>query len=210
MFGILVFGDSISFGNGEYPHIGWAGRLKSYFEDTFNNLFNLAIPGETTTGLLERMETELAARARYLRPEDRFVVLLAIGINDSKGLGSHENLQTDPETFQKNVPELIRIAKRHTDEVHVLGLTPVDEKVLNPFEGTYFSNERIKRYDLILKENAREHGVGYLHLFDHLSGEDLSELLQDGIHPNSDGYEMLYGIVSSYLREKGVLDGDAS
>jgi len=30
MFGILVFGDSISFGRGESPCIGWSGRLKKY------------------------------------------------------------------------------------------------------------------------------------------------------------------------------------
>ena len=41
MHGILCFGDSITFGRGETPNIGWAGRLKKYFEskDFYNVLY---------------------------------------------------------------------------------------------------------------------------------------------------------------------------
>ena len=43
MKGILVCGDSIAFGRGESPNVGWAGRLKVNFEskEFHNCLFNL-------------------------------------------------------------------------------------------------------------------------------------------------------------------------
>jgi lysophospholipase L1-like esterase len=34
MFGVLVFGDSIAWGRGELPNIGWVGRLKKEIEAT--------------------------------------------------------------------------------------------------------------------------------------------------------------------------------
>jgi hypothetical protein len=45
MKGILCFGDSITFGRGEMPSIGWVGRLKNYYEkqDFYNCVFNLGI-----------------------------------------------------------------------------------------------------------------------------------------------------------------------
>ena len=90
MFGILVCGDSISLGRGESPNIGWVGRLKEYFEakDQYNSCFNLSIPGDTSTDILIRFETEIKARVKYKRPGDKFVIMLAVGMNDSKSVGS--------------------------------------------------------------------------------------------------------------------------
>ena len=60
MYGISVFGDSITFGRGNNLDRGWCGRLRKYFEskDYYNCLYNLGLCGDTTNKLLERFDAE--------------------------------------------------------------------------------------------------------------------------------------------------------
>ncbi|MFT4250363.1 MAG: SGNH/GDSL hydrolase family protein [Candidatus Woesearchaeota archaeon] len=167
MQGILVFGDSIAFGRGNNSQRGWSGRLREYFEslDEYNAVYTLAIPGETSTGLLKRIEIEAQARTKVLREEDTYTIIITIGINDAKLLGSKNIPQTRPETFRKNIQEIIRIAKKYAEQIVVLGLTPVDEKLTNPYEGTWFSNQRIQEYNEVLKEISVQEQTSFLDLF---------------------------------------------
>lgn len=207
MFGILVCGDSISFGRGESPNIGWSGRLKKYFEPQgFHNcLFNLGIPGDTSTTLLERFETEIKSRIQYIYPGDEFIVMIAIGINDSRGLGSLSKSETKPNKFENNISRLIQIAKKYTKNVVVVGLTPVDEDITNPFEETYFTNNRIQEYDEILKKSAQNNKIQYVNLFNTISELDYKKLLVDGVHPNKRGYEEIYKIIKGFLVKKKLI-----
>ena len=207
MFGILVCGDSISLGRGESPNIGWVGRLKEYFEskDQYNSCFNLGISGETSTDLLARFEIEIKARIKYKRSGDKFVIMLAVGMNDSKCAGSSDKLNIKPEIFRNNIKKLIKIAKRYTKQVIVVGLTPVDENLTNPFEETYFTNERIKEYNEILKESAKLDEVLFLNIFDKIMILDYNKLLFDGLHPNKEGYETIYEIVKTFLIKRSII-----
>ncbi len=207
MFGILVFGDSISFGRGESPNLGWSGRLKSYFEPKgFHNcLFKLGIPGDTTTTLLKRFETEIKSRIRYVYQGDKFIVMIAVGINDSRGLGSPDRLETQPAKFEKNISKLIQIAKKYTPNIVVVGLTPVDESITNPFEDTYFSNNQIKEYDGILKKSAQNNKIHYINLFNAILKLKYKRLLVDGVHPNKKGYEAIYKIIKDFLIRKRLI-----
>jgi lysophospholipase L1-like esterase len=207
MFGILVCGDSISFGRGESPNVGWSGRLKKYFEpqEFHNCLFNLGIPGDTTTTLLKRFETEIKSRIRYIRPGDKFIVMIAIGINDSRGLGFPNKLQTKPIKFENNISKLIQIAKKYTKHVVVIGLTTIDEDITNPFENTYLTNNRIQEYDAILKKSAQNNKIQYINLFNTISKSNYKKLLVDGVHPNKRGYEEIYKIIKNFLIKKKLI-----
>ncbi len=207
MFGILVCGDSISFGRGESPSIGWAGRLKKKFEskDSYNCLFNLGIPGDTSKTLLKRFDNELKARIKYIRPEDKFIVMIAIGTNDSRCLGDSKKAETKLVKFEKNVSKLIEIARRYTKHVVVVGLTPVDEALTNPYESTTFTNERIKEFDSVLKVSAKMAKVDYIYLFDKIFEMKYERLLADGLHPNKKGYEKMFKIIKSYLEKKKLI-----
>jgi len=207
MFGILSFGDSITLGRGESPNIGWAGRLKKDIETQgFHNcLFNLGIPGDTTTTLLKRIETEIKSRIRYNYSGDKYIIMIAIGINDSRGLGSLSTLETKPELFKKNISRLITISKKYTKKVVIVGLTPVNEDFTNPFENTYFSNDLIREYDEILRKSAQKNKNHYINLFNTISRLNYKKLLVDGIHPNKKGYEEIYKIIKKFLLKKKLI-----
>ncbi len=178
MRAILCFGDSITEGRGELPNTGWVGRLKESFEsaDEYNVVYNLGIPGETTDGLLKRFKIECAARVRNLRPEDRFVILVAIGINDSLWFGLPKSGRpcTTPERFEKNVQRLIEIGSSFEAELAFIGLTPVDESRTMPYEETSLENKRVKEYNARIKKCCAEKRVPFLDLF-----ESMSKLMSD-------------------------------
>ncbi|MGM5484950.1 MAG: SGNH/GDSL hydrolase family protein [Nanobdellota archaeon] len=73
MHAVLAFGDSITFGRGVVPSRGWTNSLKEYFEskDFYNVLYNLGIPGDSSTDLLKRFETEAKARIQYYFPDKK-------------------------------------------------------------------------------------------------------------------------------------------
>jgi len=201
MFGIIVAGDSISFGRGESPSIGWSGRLKNYFEslDFHNCLFNLGIPGDNSERLLKRIETEIKFRIRYIRPGDKFIVMVAIGINDSRGIGTINNLETKPAKFESNINKIIQTAKKYTENIVVVGLTPVHENITSPFENTFFTNDRIQEYDEILKTSSKKNKVYYINIFSKISKFNYKKMLVDGVHPNKKGYEEMYKIIKDFL-----------
>jgi len=208
MFGILVCGDSTAFGRGESPNIGWVGRLKRYFEPQgFHNcLFNLGNPGDTSTKLLKRFETEIRSRIEYVYPGDKYIVMIAVGINDSRGLGSPNGLETKPDRFEKNISKLIQIAKKYTKHVVVIGLAPVDEDITKPFECNYYTNSQIQEYDEILKKSAENNKIYYLNIFNDISKLNYKKLLVDGVHPNKRGYEEMYKTIKNFLIKNKLIE----
>lgn len=207
MFGILIFGDSIVYGRGEKPDIGWAGRFKEYFEkqDPYNAVYNLGIPGDTTNDLLERFDTEAKARIQYYLPENKFVIIFGIGTNDARCVETPDNQQTAPEEFKKNILSLIKKAGKHTKHVVFVGLLPVDEDITNPFEDTYFTNKRQKEYNEIIKECCKQENIDFVDIIDEWLKIDYKDLLEDGLHPNSKGYEKIFEIVKEFLIKKELI-----
>lgn len=206
MFSIIALGDSITFGKGAGPGKGWADRLRAFFEprDPNNALYNLGIPGNSSTDLLERAGKELEARVRYVYPEDRFVILIAIGTNDSRGMGIPENIQTKPEKYRENIERVVDLAKDHTKHVVLIGLPPVDESLM-PFEDTYFNNLNIEKFNGILEAVAKNKGVQYCKIYEEFFRKDHRKLLADGLHPNNEGHELIYERIRDFLKGKGLI-----
>ena len=126
-------------------------------------------------------------------------MIIATGINDSRGINFPDNLETKPKNYKKNIEKLVAIAKQYTKHIVLLELTPVDEKITNPFENTYFLNSRIQEFNLILKEVASKKEILLLEIFNQFSSMNYKQLLSDGVHPNKDGYEVIYQIIKKYL-----------
>jgi len=208
MFGISIFGDSITFGRGNNLDRGWCGRLQKYFEskDYYNCLYNLGLCGNTTNNLLERFDTEAKARVKFIRDQDRQVIIFSIGINDSRFLGKGKIPETEITDFEKNIQTLIDKAKNYSKEIIFIGLTPVDESITLNYEDTIFTNERIKQFNDKVKELCQKNNLPFFDMFREFSKLNYQKLLDDGLHPNSNGYQEMYKLIKNFLIQKQIID----
>lgn len=198
---ICIFGDSIAYGEWTET-FGWADQLRNVLQqDTLESkftryyfLYNLSIPGNTTEDVLRRFQVETEAREPH-------IIIFAVGINDSSRKDNPDIPRISPEKFKENVHVLIDRAKHHTRTVVWIGLTNVDEKRTSPFETTYFSNERSRAYDDIIKEVCADYKMPHLDLLSSLEPEDL----EDGLHPNKQGHDKLFRLVHDFLNKQDIL-----
>ena len=206
MFGILAFGDSIVFGRGNNIDRGWTGRLRKYFEtkDYYNALYNLGVPGANSNHLLERFETECKARTDSKRPDDKRIILIGIGMNDIRYKKIPDEAETPIAVFKKNILKLIKIAKKYTDKIVFIGITPVDETLTKPYEGLFYTNEQIKKYNRLISSCCKDNQVLFIDLFSEL--ENQKEIFDDGIHLNAKGYEKMYEIIKKFLIDNKLID----
>jgi lysophospholipase L1-like esterase len=210
MKGILCFGDSITFGRGDGENDGWVGRLKKYFQkqDFYNCVFNLGFPGSTSTDLLKRFPVEAAARVKYLREKDEFIIIISIGTNDIGGDNSVEGVQTTPRRFRKNILKLIKEAKRHTNKIVFISTSPINETNSLPVSGRYgryYNNEKQQRYNNITKECCLNHDVLFFDIFSELFKVKYQDWIDD-VHPNPNGYDFMYEKIKYFLIENKLID----
>ncbi len=209
MQSILCFGDSITFGTGK--NSGWVGKLKKSIEKEGGHtaVFNLGICGEDSSRLLKRFDVEAEARTKLLWPSDKHVILIAIGMNDSKwrGMPEENNPTITQSEFKKNINRLIKKAINiNKTKVALIGITPVNENLTLPYEDTSFKNERVLEFNNIIKECAEDNGIAFLDMFELMSKENYNEYHDDGLHINLKGYDFMYKIINDFLDKNNLLD----
>ncbi len=196
---ILVFGDSIAYGKWDSQG-GWVSRLRSYIDTTHNlnkegnvQVFNLGIPGEVMPRLSNRFDEELTMRTF---PNEKSLIIIACGINDSCSNNWMTEKQTDINEFEAAYEKMITIARDHHCEIVAIGLTPVNAE---KSKGLLFSNEDVKKYDHSLHAISTKNNVPVLQLFDELLENNFSDLLVDAVHPNDKGHEILFTKIKDFL-----------
>lgn len=207
MVNILVFGDSIVAGRGVAKSKSWVSLLCQYFDRRDNGnflIYNLGIPGESTQEILKRVKAESRARSLHRSPADKTLIFFAIGLNDSKGLGSPRNFKTPVNVFNKNLKELIKIARISTLAPVFIGPTPVDEKKTAPIDGhTFFLNENIHLFNQIIKQICDEEQLIFVDILGKWLKEDYKTLLfEDGVHLNASGHRRIFQMVLPILKSK--------
>jgi len=201
----ILFGDSIGFGVGDYHSGGWATQLRLHIDQQKqskdHNLINLSISGDNSRGILARIKQEAALRMRDNPPTD-FTFIIAIGTNDSRiNRGDLEN-NISPAEFANNINKIISIASSLSSEVILIGLVPVDETKTTPYkENKHYTLARISEYNQILKETAITNSLKFVDLFPVWLAQDFTQLLADGLHPNSLGHKLIFETVKSQLFE---------
>jgi lysophospholipase L1-like esterase len=206
MKGILCLGDSITHGRGEMPSTGWVGRLKNYYEsqEFYHCVFNLGIPGNTSKEMLNRIDVEAKARAIYHRPDSEYIMTISVGTNDIGGKGSPEAVIINPKKFRKNILSLIKKARKYVQKVVFIGTIPVDESK-NPIGDLYFTNKKQEDYNQIVRECCEKENVLFLDLYSKWIEMDYLNLLYDDVHPNSNGYELMYEQIKEFLIKEGLM-----
>ncbi|MCK9272447.1 GDSL-type esterase/lipase family protein [Candidatus Gracilibacteria bacterium] len=197
MANILLFGDSITWGAFDDEKGGWVDRLKVDFmkniDNEWNLVYNLGIPGDISSNLVKRFESETIFR-------DGEIVIVAIGINDSCFIQGYDINLVSREEFAKNLSKIYEISlKLRLQKLIFVGLTQVNETLVNPYPesstGKSYKNKFIREYDEIIEKFCSENNLGYIDLKNLIKIDELP----DGIHPNSVGHEKIFEKVKKSL-----------
>lgn len=197
---INIFGDSITWGASDNEVGGWANRLRNHLAerpDDFFQVYNLGIRGNNSDMLLKRFVAENEARI----PD---TIIIAIGINDSRYEGFRENSFVPLGRFEKNLEEIVKEAKKFTEEIIFVGLTRVDEKRVSPMPWNtdiHFDNENISIYNEKVKEVCAKNDLLFIEMMDLIGDSEL----EDGLHPDAKGHEKMFLRIRDFLMDNKII-----
>lgn len=211
---ILIMGASTAYGVGG-PHGGWADMIKlqlheeMYGNETMTEAHEVHIfakPDATVQFILDTYEHYIAD---YHRDNRKTIVVLSIGMNDTKAIDRPDNYINTPQSYTDSMISLLNSLGSVTDSVLCIGFSPVDEvrtsPKLNPFTGkySYFSNERIQKFNLALKEavDASTANSIYIDLTERVKNGWIEGCLSvDGLHPNDDGHRRIFNAIMPEIK----------
>ena len=215
---ILVFGDSIVFGNWDQDG-GWVDRLKKYFfkeslsnSDYYYMVYNVGVSGDTSSELLERFEYEVQHRL-WEREEtgekEEIIIILSTGKNDAAFIKSRKSLTVSINNFTINIKQLLTIAKKYSVKIVFVGPSFIDETKTKPTEwdsNIEYRNKDIEKYNEMIKLSCQEKKIHFINMYEEFKKLDYKKLLEDGVHPNSAGHKKIFEIVKDFLVEKSVVE----
>jgi|GEM_PF-759023 len=202
---IFIFGDSNVQGFWDSKG-GWPTRLKQHFDKLmvdspafpehgfYYMVFPLGVTDDTTRHILERFEFETEKRRVWQQTEEIFV--FAAGKNDTALLDMNES--------KRNIYEIIKRAKRFSNNIVFLEVLAVDEKLTQPVpwnDKLYYANSKIEEFNELLNKIAEDNGAKVIQLYDEWVDMDYKKLLADGTHFNDDGHKFVFEKVKGFLLE---------
>jgi acyl-CoA thioesterase-1 len=173
---ILAFGDSLTAGSGLPPGSGYPELLQAELEmrGYRYRVVNAGVGGDTTSNGLARMSPALR-----LAPE---IVILELGGND--GLNG---LPVD--SMRANLDEMLAAFKQSGAAVILGGMTLPRN----------FGSDYISAFEKVYPELAAKHGAKLIPFFLEGAAGNPNLMLEDGIHPNHEGYRVLVANLMPYL-----------
>lgn len=208
---ILIFGASTTYGAWDREG-GWASRLRKFIDEkNLSNpdfeclVYNLGISGDTTEDLLERFEFETEQR---IDDDYETIFIFAIGISDSQFVHGKNNLRTSQQKFRENIKKLISLAKKYSSKIIFVGPSPADEAKTTPVswnKDVSYKNEYIKEYGEIIKSVCAGNKIDFIEIFDEWMKMDYKKLLEDGLHPNSEGHKIMFETIRDYLTKNKII-----
>lgn len=205
---ILIFGDSITYGAWDKKG-GWVQRLREFLDektlsnpDVYYLIYNLGISGNITEYLLERFEFETNQRLKDKAKDEEIIIIFEIGGNDSAFVHSKNDYWVKPKKFEENIRELINLSRKISSKIIFIGLAPIDESKTNPIPWNTdisYKMENTKEFNEILKSVCGEKDIHFVEIFEKLLEKDCSKLLEDGVHPNSEGHQKIFEIVRDFF-----------
>ena len=209
---LIIFGASTTWGAWDLKG-GWVQRLRTsldskYLKSSSSDLYfvyNLGISGDTTEDIIKRFDFELIQRNKET---NKNIIILAIGTTDSVWDNNLNRLKTPREKLKSNISKLINKAKKYSDKIIFIGGTPVDEAKVNPipWDKNYsLLNKHIKKSKKTIKKLCEGNNVHFVDLYNRFIKEDYKKLLEDGVHPNSEGHKKIFEIVRDFLVEQKII-----
>ena len=185
---ICFVGDSFVNGTGDDDCLGWTGRLcaEARARGRDITLYNLGIRRDTSSDVAGRWEREADAR---LLPEHDGRLVFSFGVNDCVHEGGQPRVSQD-----MSLRNLRTILERARATRPTLMVGP-------PCTGDALLDERVKCLSDSMEAICREVAVHVLPVFRTLDSFEVwrREVKQgDVVHPNRDGYAMIYRAVLNW------------
>ncbi|WP_444921393.1 arylesterase [Microbulbifer sp. CnH-101-G] len=186
---LLVLGDSISAAYGINEEQGWVQLLQERLQEKGKKVrvVNASISGETTSGGLTRLP-------RLMQEHNPRWLIVELGGND--GLRGYP-----PQSLQRNLMEMVKLAKNSGVEVLLLGMR------IPPNYGRAYTNAFAAVYPKVAKSEQ----VGLVPFFLETVALEDGAMQSDGIHPTAKAQpallEHVWPCVEFLLAEKS--DGES-
>ncbi len=178
---VVFLGDSIT--------DGW--HLAEYFPG--KPYINRGISGQTTPQMLIRMQPDVVALA------PKVVVILA-GTNDIAGNTGPMSLAD----IENNYASIADLARAHNIRVVFSSVLPVHDKSPRGPQSPRRSPEEIKQLNTWLQRYCADNHLVYLDYYTHMLGPDgmlRTELANDGLHPNAEGYKIMAPLAEAAIQQ---------
>lgn len=177
---IVALGDSLTAGYGLESEQDFAAQLQAALktEGIDAHVENAGVSGDTSAGGLARLEWAMAGEPKV------DLMIVALGANDLfRGI--------DPRVTRENLETILRELESREIKSLLIGMQSPEKT------GVLFK----KRYDRIFPDLAEKHRISYYPNF--LDGVAMKpELnLQDGIHPNAKGVEVMVRNILPTVKE---------
>lgn len=204
---ILVFGDSIAQGFWDGQG-GWVQRIRNKFiskaiagkNDGLPDIHNLGISGDNSKDLLNRFVNDYDSRNKFTNIG---TIIFAVGTNDCQIIDGEP--VSGSEEYIENISKIYSLAKIRTKEIIFVGLTPCIEEITTPVswdEQTHYTNERLGYFNNALKSYCLDNKITFIDLFDlFIDKMNVNTLLQDGLHPNEIGHNLIADTVLTAIKQ---------
>ena len=179
---VVFLGDSIT--------QGWSEDFRGKFKDSGMKLANRGISGDTTRGILARLDEDVIAL------DPRGVVLL-IGTNDI-------DVGVSPKDIAGNVKLILDRLTTHNAKMPIVlcKVMPSSTSKLRPAQKIRDLNERLER---LAKNYPQVTVVDTYGLFANDAGDAKVEEFPDLLHPNDAGYNKWHDALAPLLEKLGLL-----
>ncbi|MEK5079199.1 GDSL-type esterase/lipase family protein [Solibacillus sp. FSL W7-1436] len=148
------------------------GEFQEYFPSEV--VLNRGIRNDWTGGVLKRIQ-EVVDR----NPKEAY---LMIGVNDIR-------YETEDEVYKRNVEKIVDAFKGKDTKLAIQSILPVNNGLL----GNEVTNDKVKRFNVILQQIADDKGIEYIDLYSSFidkNGQLAKQFTVDGLHLNGKGYEV--------------------
>lgn len=201
---IVALGDSLVYGFGDPEGGGWVERLRRTWmlpESAGHVLYNLGVRGDRTVQVAKRLEVEFRHRGE-LRNRVPDIIILSVGVNDSARVGRPNGKNyTNFVNFEEQLTSLLQQAQKLCPVLFV-GMVPVNEAKMPFLDCLYYNHDDQHRYKEATRLACRKQGIPYLDIFDKWMQQPeiwrVNRLSNDGLHPNTLGYQTLLEDVTNW------------
>lgn len=148
-------------------------------------ILNRGIGGDTTFGLLKRLDTITSGQPKR--------IVLMIGVNDmAKGFTKEQTLN--------NYEKILSIIEEQSPNTKIIitSVLPVNNKLY----GNRVQNSQVVRLNNDLKKLASKHKIPMLNIYDQFlkDGQLDRKYTRDGLHLNGEGYAIWVNALKPYMK----------